>query len=97
MIEKHTSLSVFSRRSKLKLGSAVHRSVGGRQTRFPSAPRGVEDCVHRGSCLLYAILIEHVDPIPVDDETDEQVAKSISKVPSRSDGPSLNVSESVQD
>ena len=47
--------------------------------------------------MLYAILIEHVDPIPLDDETDEQVAKSISKVPSRSDGPSLHMSEGVQD
>ena len=45
---------------------------------------------------MYAILIEHVDPIPVDDETDEQVAKSISKVPSRSDGPSLHVSEAYR-
>ncbi len=62
----------------------MHRSAGGRHTRFPFTMFGPEADLQSGSCLLYAILIEHADPMPVEDETVEQVAKSMSSVPSRS-------------
>ena len=62
----------------------MHKSPGGRHIRFPLTKFDAEADVQSGSCLLYAMLIEHVDPIPVEDETEEQVAKSMSSVPSRS-------------
>ena len=41
------------------------------------------------------MLIEHDDPIPVDDETEEQLTKNMSSVPSRS-GMEMSAAEVTQ-
>ena len=52
--------------------------------RLPFTTLCCEDDSQSGSCLLYAMLIEHVDPTPVAGDTEEQLTKSMSRVPSRS-------------
>lgn len=80
-----TSLSLLSVKSKLKLGSAVHSCSGGLHTRLPlRRPESVVEA-HKGNCLLKAMLMLQLEPMP-ELETDEHVAKTMSIVPSRSDG-----------
>lgn len=83
-IGRHTSLSARSRKSNWKSGSAVHRSSGNLQTGLPFCTFDAELDVQSGSCLLYAMLMEHIDPTPVEVDTEAHVANNISRVPSRS-------------
>jgi hypothetical protein len=61
-----TSLSLRSVRSKEKLGSAVQSCSGRRHVRLPSFMGEPIEDVHKGSCLLYAMLMEQSDPNPVE-------------------------------
>lgn len=83
-IGRLTSLSARSRKSNWKSGSAVQRSSGNLQTGLPFCTFDAELDVQSGSCLLYAMLMEHIDPTPVELDMEAHVANNISSVPSRS-------------
>lgn len=79
-----TLLSALSSKLKEKFGSAVQSCSGVRHTRFPFLTLGDVELAQSGSCWLYAMLIAQSWPIPVDLDTDAQVEKTISIVPSLS-------------
>ena len=79
-----TRLSGLSCKLNLKSGSATHSPSGGRHANLPFFTLFCVDDVHVGTCLLYAMLILQASPMPVVEETEEQVVKIISIVPSRS-------------
>ena len=80
-----TGLSLPSLRLYRKSSSAVQRLVGGRHILFPFLTLGEVALLHNGSCLLYAMLTAQLDPTPVLEETESQVIKTMSMVPSRSE------------
>lgn len=83
-MKKRTGLSNPGLRLNWKSGSAMQSCSGRLHVRLPfCAPESVV-AVHRGNCLLYAMLTEQPDPTPVDLDTELQVANSMSSVPSRS-------------
>ena len=70
-------------KSNLKSGSAEQSWSGIRQF-FCDIVELV--LAQSGFCLLYAIFILQLEPIPVEDEMDSQVGNTMSIVPSRSVG-----------
>lgn len=63
----------------------MHSCSGGLHTRLPlRRPESVVEA-HKGNCLLKAMFMLQLEPMP-ELETDEQVAKTMSIVPSRSVG-----------